>query len=61
MQIFTASFRGSYCIICIVKFIIVAIFTVCTVDVSVGHAASIITADSVYGRNFYVGFGVFGL
>jgi len=47
--------------LCIVKVIIVTIFTVCTLHVSVGHAASIITAGSVYDRNIYVGFGVFGL
>ena len=56
MQMFTASSNRSYCILCIVKVIIVTIFTVCTAEASVGHAATIITADSVY-----VGFGVFGL
>ena len=51
MQIFTAFSNRSF-----VKVIIVTIFTVCTAEASVGHAATIITADSVY-----VGFGVFGL
>ena len=56
MQMFTTSFHRSCCILCIVKVIIVTIVTVRTVHVSVDHASFIITADSVYGCNIYVGF-----